>query len=577
LRVGRRVELAALNQEPVMMAQAKAGTFRAAWRHRPWRRFLMSFAVSSIGDFLYAVALVVYLIDETGSPAWIAAALIGRMAAFTLLGPIGGVIADRFDRRRLMVVLDLARAGVLAGAAISIGGGGPPIVLLVLVILGAVLTTPYRPAGVAATPRLVGEDDLAAANAAEAALAQVAWFAGPAIGAALVALSGPSLAFWGNSLTFLLSAVLVAGIGDIGGGQRAGADDDEASDGMRAQLVEGTRAVRQVPGLMALTLILGAVLFAFGIEQVVQVLVVQDRLGTDAGKVGVLTACVGAGGVLAIPFAPMMARRGNTGQLLAVSGLLMGLPLALLAVTSHLWVAGALMVVEGVGNIMLDVLFVTLLQRACPEALLGRVYSLQDSAGSLAQLAGTVAAPLLVSNVNLEVALMVGGGALVGASLLLLPPLRAISARTEAERLRLAPFADALGALGIFGEASQAARERLARNIVVTTVAADQWVFREGDEPADLYVIRSGELIVSTEAEGEVRRLAEGDWFGEIGLLRGVPRTATITVAEDAELWAIPGAVFVDAVGSQDRMPEPLAAAMGTRLARTHPHLVDAG
>jgi hypothetical protein len=328
---------------------------------------------------------------------------------------------------------------------------------------------------------------------------------------------------------------------------------------------------------MALTLILGAVLFAFGIEQVVQVLVVEDRLGTDAGKVGVLTACIGAGGVLAIPFAPTMARRGNTGQLLAGSGLLMGLPLALLAVTSHLWVAGALMVVEGVGNIMLDVLFVTLLQRACPEALLGRVYSLQDSAGSLAQLAGTVAAPLLVTNLNLEVALLVGGGALVGASLLLLPALRAISVRTEAERLRLAPFADALGALGIFGETSQAARERLARNIVVTTVAAGESVFREGDTPADLYVIRSGELIVSTEADGEVRRLASGDWFGEIGLLRTVPRTATISVAEDAELWAIPGAVFVDAVASQERMPEPLAATMGTRLARTHPHLVDAG
>jgi MFS family permease len=318
------------------------------------------------------------------------------------------------------------------------------------------------------------------------------------------------------------------------------------------------------------------VMFAYGIESVVQVLVVRDRLGEEASGVGILTACIGVGGLAAIPLAPRMARQRNTGQLLAVSGLLMGAPLALLAVTSQLWVAGALMFVEGVGNIMLDVLFVTLLQRVCPELLLGRVYALQDSAGALAMLGGTVAAPLLVSGVSLETALIVGGGSLVAASIVLWSPLRAASLRTEAERLRLAPIADELGALGIFGVASQAARERIARNVRHERVAAGEVVFREGARPDDLYVVRAGTAAVSTFADGEIRRLGVGDWFGEIGLLRRIPRTATITAVEDLELWAVPGGVFVDAVAGQDRVPEPLASTMGARLARTHPELSEA-
>jgi MFS family permease len=559
-------------------AVVKPGTFRAAWRHRRWRRFVLASSVSFVGDFLYTVALVVFLIDETDSPGWIAAALIARITAYTVLGPIGGVIADRFDRRRLMVALDLGRAGLMAAIAIGIASGMPPTAVLVLTVVSASLTTPYRPAAVAATPLLVGEDDLAAANAAEAATAQVAWFVGPALGAAAVALSGASLAFWLNAATFTLSAVLMAGIGDVGGGRRAGVDGEshEPETGMVRQLLDGVGAVRKVPGLLVLTLILVFVMFTYGIESVVQVLVVRDRLGEEASGIGILTACIGIGGMAAIPLAPRMARQGNTGQLLAVSGLLMGAPLALLAVTSHLWVAGALMVVEGVGNIMLDVLFVTLLQRVCPELLLGRVYALQDSAGALAMLAGTVAAPLLVSGVSLELALIVGGGSLVAASILLYPPLRSASVRTEAERQRLAPIADALGALGIFGVASQAARERIARNVRHERVAAGEVVFREGAQPADLYVVRAGTAAVSTFADGDVRRLGVGDWFGEIGLLRRIPRTATITAVEDLELWAIPGDVFVDAVAGQDRVPEPLASTMGARLARTHPDLADA-
>ena len=531
-------------------------------------------AVSGTGDLLYSVALIVYLIEETDSAGWVAAALIARIATYTLLGAVGGVIADRFNRRRLMVTLDLSRAVLMVAVGFVIMAGAPPIVVLVLVVASTALTTPYGPAGVAATPLLVPEDDLAAANAAQASIAQLAWFLGPALGAAIVAISGPSVAFFANGATFGISALLVAGIGDVGTGRR-GADDDDPSDGMVRQFTEGARALRELPGLSTMTLLLIAVLFAYGIEQVVQVLVVRDRLGMDAGGVGVLAACMGAGGLIAVPFAARLAAQANAGVLLAASGLLMGFPLALLAVTTSPIVAGGLMVVEGIGNITLDVLFITMLQRACPEVLLGRVYALQDSGGALAQLAGTLCAPLLIGLISLEAALWFGGGSLVVLSLLLLPSLQAISSRTEAERVRLAPIAAWLGELGILGEASQAAHERIARSASMVSVAAGAVVFSEGDPPVDLYVIQSGTVSVTMSDRGEIRQLGAGDWFGEIGLLRGVPRTASISAVEPAELLVIPGRVFLDAVNASEALPDPLAATLSHRLSRTHPHLVE--
>ena len=246
--------------------------------------------------------------------------------AYTVLGAVGGVIADRYDRRRLMIVLDLARTAVMAAIGLIIMADGPPFTVLVLVVAAAALTTPYRPAGVAATPLLVPEDDLAAANAVEASVSQLCWFLGPALGAAIVALSGTEAAFFANAATFAVSAVLVAGLGSIGTGNR-GQHEGSSGAHMVREFVKGARAVKEVKGLAALTWLVVAVLFAFGIEQVVQVLVVRERLDLDADAVGVLIACTGIGGLLAVPFSARLAAHRNAGRLLAISGLLMGAPL----------------------------------------------------------------------------------------------------------------------------------------------------------------------------------------------------------------------------------------------------------
>ena len=117
----------------------------------------------------------------------------------------------------------------------------------------------------------------------------------------------------------------------------------------------------------------------------------------------------------------------------------MGLPLALLAVIAGPVVAVIVLLFEGAGGITFEILFITLLQRATPEDMLTRVFGLQDSVTSVAQLLGSLAAPLLVAGVKLEATLWIGGGLVVVAAALLAAPLNRLSIRSDVQRRRYTP------------------------------------------------------------------------------------------------------------------------------------------
>lgn len=547
--------------------------FASAWRHRRWRWLLASYAISSIGDFLYFVALAVFLIETTGSAGWIAAAAIARLLAYAVLGPLGGAVADRYDRRTLMVVLDLVRTALMVALAAVAWSDGSPTVAIGITVLSAVASTPFRPAIVAATPAMVDEEDLAAANAAESIVGQVAFFLGPALGAAAVAIGGVGTAFLINGLTFAVSAVLLLRIGNVGGGAGSVSEreeDAEQRETIRTQIVDGARIVRADPGLVALIAFTSAVVFFLGFEQVVHVLVATDRLDMDASGVGVLGAAIGVGGLLVAPFTARLGGGTTAGWLLVASGVLMGAPMALLAVISNPVIAVAVLLAEGVGMIVFEVVFITLLQRATPEAALARVYGLQDSVTAVAQLLGSLAVPILVATTNLEWTLVIGGVAVLAASAVFAAPLVALAARVDVARRRHAPTVDRLRRLGFLGDAPHAALERMARSARTVSVAAGTEVFHEGDAPDDLYVIIEGAASV-VRADGDVARLGPDEWFGEVGLVRRAPRNATVVAVEPLELLAIPGSIFLDALNDSEQLPDPLRLTMSARGGASRP------
>jgi CRP-like cAMP-binding protein len=184
---------------------------------------------------------------------------------------------------------------------------------------------------------------------------------------------------------------------------------------------------------------------------------------------------------------------------------------------------------------------------------------------SVAQLLGSLAAPFLVSGVKLEASLWIAGGMVVAASVLFAAPLHRLSTDCDAQRKRYAPITTRFRTLSIFGDARQAALERIARASGSRTVGAGQLVFSEGDAADEFFVVVSGTASVRKAGVGEVGRVGVDDWFGEVGLLRGAPRNATVSAIDDLDLLVIPGSVFLEALTTNEMLPEPLRLSVAAR------------
>src|SRR6201994_4418938 len=321
------------------MTNAPAGTIRAALRYPHFRYLLSALAVSQVGDWLYNLALVVLVYDRTHSALWAGVTTAARVVPVVVLGPVGGVLADRFDRRRIMIVCDLARM-VLMVLLAAVAAAGLPIVLApVIAAVATVAATPYMPCVAAVTPRVVDDADLPGANAARSAVGGASIILGPALGGVLLFLGSPAAAFAANALTFGLSALAVLAIKDRAVfATRRSAPDHVAEPpaglfaGLFDELAEGAAALRQHPAALRL---IGADImcsFLYG-TQTVLLLLVARQTGLGAQGYGYLFAAIGAGGLGGTALAGRASRSSRPHLVQAAALACAGLPTVLLAIT----------------------------------------------------------------------------------------------------------------------------------------------------------------------------------------------------------------------------------------------------
>lgn len=563
-------------------AQGERTRFRDALRHREFRFLLGSDAISWTGDWCYSIALTVWVVQQTGSTGWVAAVFVLRILPYVLFGAPGGVLADRLDRRKLLVGLDVGRGLLMLVLIGVVAADGPVLVGAVVGALTSSLSAVARPAVVAATPRVVGEEDLAAANALETVIAQLTVFAGPALASLLIEVASIEMALVFNAATFAVSAVLLTGVRSAGGGRAdratAGADggddvtaDDEPPAGVVAELAVGWREVRAIPGMLAFTILLAGTLFAWGAEDVLRVFVATDNLGTGAEGIGLLGAATGVGGLLIAPFMARLIGRAHLASLMTFSLVLTGVALALLALPRSLVPALVIAGVSGIALILVEVASLTLVQRSVPPDVIGRVYGLQDSLNAGTTLLGTVAVPFVVAWIGLDLSLVVIGAALVVGAVVALPRLRPLDEQAAKRAQQLAPTVEVLAGLAMFEDAPRPVLERLAGVSHEERVAVGTTVVHVGDEPDDLYVIRAGTFDVLRSddvdaADCRVTELGPGEVFGEIGLVRRIPRTASVVATSDAVVWRISGAVFVDAFAGGGVLPGAMTSTIAARL-----------
>jgi predicted MFS family arabinose efflux permease len=540
---------------------------RLVVRHPQLGAILTAEGLSATGDAVFWVGLLVWLLDQPDGPFLIAMAAVARLAPRVIFGPTGGVVADRFDRRRMTLGLDAVRSLLMVALALWVGAGSSPVVVLLGVVIVYTLAAPYRPALTAGIPLVVGERDAAAANALDGAVRQVATFLGPLLGTLVLWLGEPAWAFAVNGATFALSALLLTRVSRMGGpppAARARRFGQRATSWRRA-LREGVGSVVEQPGLALTAWLVFVFSVARGFELVLLVFVAEEKLRMGSEGVGVLNAAIGVGALATVPFVSRIARFGRPATAVVLSLLLTSVPLALLGVVDRPSAACAVLVAVGVGVVVFEVLAVTIAQRVSRIEHLGRVFGIQNMAVNAGKLAGALLGPLLVEAFSLERSLLVAATLVVVSAVVAVPGLSRVARASNARREELEPVVRVLADLALFEGASEPALERLATTAVSLTVPEGAAMVTEGDFPDDVYVIRSGAFDVVKGGQ-KIATLGSDDWFGEIGLLRDTPRTATVVAATPGKVWQIRGAEFLAAVNESALPPAALLEGISARL-----------
>jgi MFS family permease len=255
-------------------------SMRAAYRDvvaiRDARTLITASAVSQLGDWLYNAALLGYVYGATRSAGWVGAATIVRLLPYVLLGPLGGAVADRFSRRTVLLVGDVARVVLMAALAVVVATHGPVVAALALTAVSSAAGGAERPAAMAWLPRLVGESRLGPANALLHTAQDLGTVLGPVVGALLLAVTSPWIAFAANGMTFAVSALL---IGSIRPDRRPARSAARGHGAIR----HGVRAARATPFVAALFCVVAMVELTYGAQTVQLVIYARRSLGLGAG------------------------------------------------------------------------------------------------------------------------------------------------------------------------------------------------------------------------------------------------------------------------------------------------------
>ena len=517
------------------------GTYLDLLRRSPaLARLLAGEFVSGIGDWLYLVAILVLVYAESESPVLLGIVGAARILPYVLLSVPAGIVADRYDRRMVLLVTDVARGVLMLALAAAVAFDASIFVIVALSIAAACFSTFFNPAIAALVPTLVEERDLGPANSAWATLDNLAFIIGPALAGVLLAAGGLEVAFLLNAASFAVVAVVLWRLPIQAAPARA-TDDSGAG----APVPAGWRLMAgRLAGPFALDT---ATSFVSGGLGVLTVILAVDVLGAGEAGTGFLNAAVGVGGVAAgIGGGALLARPLRVP--LMIGGAIGALGLAWLGVSAVLPMAMLAIGIAVAGILLLEIVTTTLVQRIVPDALRGRAVGVLQTSSAILYSLGSLLVPILAGALGVGWVLAACAALVaVGAAAALLLSGRGVDPVPVEARTA------ALLGHPIFTGLPAARLEAIARELVTVPVAADVVVIRQGDPADRFYLVSEGTLRVtqaSDAGEAELRELGPGDVFGEIGLLRRVPRTATVTSTSPGVLLALDGPAFAELVGA---------------------------
>lgn len=535
-------------------------TYRGLLSNRSLTRLLAGEFVSSIGDWLYLVALLVVVYRESDDPLLLGLVGAARVLPYVVLSLPAGIVADRFDRRLVLFITDIARGLCMVALAWLIFTDGPLIGIVLVAILATCFSAFFGPAIGAYLPALVRDErELGPANSAWASLDNLAFIVGPGLAGLLLAVADLGLAFVLNAVSFgVIAAVLwtlppsrpaaaqaPAGM-DAPLGHDTRAEPVEAStDGPAASL----RSVRRpLAGLATLDVVAG---FVFGGLGVLTVILATDQLGAGEEVTGYLNAAIGVGGLVGAVASGALVLRPSLRAPMLGGAAILAVGLALLGASEIVVLSLVAMAVTAIGSLVVEVVGTTAFQRVVPDAIRGRALGGLMTVSTLAYAAGSLIIPVLADGVGALPVLSAGGVAVVGAAMVAVvlvgPGLRIAPDGASATLRRVA-------ALPLFAGVPPAAMEAAVARLEPIDVPTGSVVVREGDPADRFFIIESGRFAVDQIDEtGELRRLRElgpDQVFGELGLLNRAPRSATVSALSEGRVLALGGTDFLALVGA---------------------------
>jgi CRP-like cAMP-binding protein len=509
----------------------------SVWRNAALRPLVAGRVLASVAEWMWYTVATVYAFTLAGVGA---VGALGVAAVFpaAVLSPAMGYVIDRFPRERVLAAMLALRFVALTVAAVSAAFFPSVAILVAVAVAEGVASVFVRPTTAALLPSVTRRpQDLVRAHAALGFADNVGILVGPVGGGLMLAGTTPYIAFATSAVLALGSFVTAIRV-------RVDAADLvqlNPAASLRHALTEATRGARDVAGrdVRAIALVTALTFAVSGASEVFVVVLAIDELRWGEAGTGLLMACIAGGGLVAGVVLGVIGQR-RLGPWFVGAGLAMSIALALIGAAPIAVVAIPACIAFGAGCMLVETASLVQVQSLVPSSAGGRVLGTIEGLGYLAIAAGVWATTQMIERWSMRTSLLGLAAVTMAGTIGLAWALLRADTRVAQSRERIG----ALDGIALFAPLPNALRERIAAQIEIVDVAADDVIIYQGEYGDSFYVVEAGRLEAFVNGR-QVGSLGQNDFFGELALLADTPRTATVRAATECRLWVLPRRAFL--------------------------------
>ena len=518
------------------------------------RRVLAAYLGFTVAEMANFIAILIYAYEVGGSAALGLVAFL-TLAPAAVFAPVGATLGDRFRREVMLTMAYAVFAATSALVAIALYADWPVGVVYLLAAVNATVLTLVRPFHESLLPALARTtEQLAAGYVAGGTIENLGLIVGPL-------LAGLTAAAWGTGAVFVITTVLLLlGTFLVWGVQTRTAADPSTGQNAVQMTLEGFAAFSESRPRVILVL-LNSVIFLSGVLDVAIIVLAFEVFGSEDAGTAWLNAVIGVGAAAGSVLAVVLIGRRHLASSMWRGLVLIAVSVSLIPVFRSQAAALVALAVMGAGWTFVDISGRIMLQRVIPLGGLSRAFGVLEGSSMAAEALGSAAGAVLIGWLGVGWALVIAGLLIVFLVLVNRRALQGadVGVMVPIEHLHL------LRSIPMFAALGPAELERLATSADEESVGPGSAVCVQGEPGERFYLVERGTARVVRDGT-DVATLESGDFFGEIALLKDIPRTATVEAVSELDLLVLERGPFLDAIKSSACQIEAARAVSQTRM-----------